>query len=110
MVAELMQETTIAPGWRPRPVFPGDDAFVGLAAQLAAQSELRSVSGNVVNLALPATHKHLADRAYSDKRKIALEQVSGRKLLLAFEVGEATETSLAARERRERGEARAAGG
>jgi acyl-CoA dehydrogenase len=36
MVA-VMQETTIAPGWRPRPVHPGDDAFVALAAELGAE-------------------------------------------------------------------------
>ena len=36
-----------------------------------------------------------------------LEQATGRKLLLAFEVGEATEGSLASRTAREREEARA---
>ena len=29
-----------------------------------------------MNLRLPATHKHLADRAYSDKLKAALEQAA----------------------------------
>ena len=80
--------------------------LTGLAAQLAANSELRSVEGHVVNLGLPATHKHLADRAYSDKLKAALEQATGRKLMLAFEVGESTPASLASKERRERDEAR----
>ena len=61
---------------------------------------------DVVNLALPATHKHLADRAYSDKLKAALELVTGRRWLLVFEVGDATPVSLAARERRERDETR----
>ena len=78
----------------------------GMAAQLAAQTELRAVDGHVVNLRLPATHKHLADRAYADKLKAALEQASGRKLMLAFEVGEAAPASLAAQEKRERDEAR----
>jgi DNA polymerase-3 subunit gamma/tau len=77
-----------------------------MAAQLAAQTELRAVDGHVVNLRLPATHKHLADRTYSDKLKAALEQAAGRKLMLAFEVGDAAPTSLAAKERRERSEAR----
>ena len=88
------------------PAFVSGLALTGLAAQLAAQSELRSVEGNVVNLGVPATHKHLADRAYSDKLKVALEQATGRKLILAFEVGEATPSSLAAKERREREQAR----
>jgi DNA polymerase-3 subunit gamma/tau len=78
----------------------------GMAAQLAAQTELRSVEGHVVNLRLPATHKHLADRAYSDKLKAALEQAAGRRLMLAFEVGDAATSSLAAKERRERAQAR----
>ena len=78
----------------------------GIAAQLAAQSELRSVDGRLVNLALPASHKHLADRAYSDKLQRALEQATGRKLMLAFEVGTELPDSLAAKERREREETR----
>jgi DNA polymerase-3 subunit gamma/tau len=80
--------------------------LTGMAAQLAAQTELRAVEGHVVNLRLPASHKHLADRAYADKLKAALEQASGRKLMLAFEVGEAAPTSLASQEKRERDEAR----
>jgi DNA polymerase-3 subunit gamma/tau len=77
-----------------------------MAAQLAAQTELKSIAGNVLTLALPAAHKHLADKGYADKLKAALEQASGRKLMLAFEVGEAAPASLAAQEKRERDEAR----
>jgi DNA polymerase-3 subunit gamma/tau len=78
-----------------------------MAAQLAAQAELKSIAGHVLTLALPATHKHLADRAYSDKLKSALEQATGRKLLLAFEVGAAADSSLAAQERRAKAEEKA---
>ena len=39
----------------------------------------------------------------------ALEAATGRKLLLAFEVGDATDASLAAQEKRERAEAKARG-
>jgi DNA polymerase-3 subunit gamma/tau len=101
--AELRSLPDDAAGW---PRFVAGLKLTGLAAQLAAQSELRSVDGHVVNLGLPASHKHLADRAYSDKLKVALEQATGRKLMLAFEVGEATPASLASQERREREEAR----
>jgi len=83
--------------------------LTGMAAQLAAQTELRAVAGNALTLALPASHKHLADKAYADKLKGALEAVVGRKLLLAFEVGDATDASLAAQERRARDEAKAKG-
>jgi DNA polymerase-3 subunit gamma/tau len=76
-----------------------------MAAQIAAQSELRSVRGNAVSLAIPASQKHLADRAYSDRLKAALDAATGRKLLLAFEIG-GGEGSLAAQEQRERAQAR----
>ena len=91
------------------PEFVAGLKLTGMGAQLAAQSELKSIRGNALSLAIPATHKHLADKAYADKLKAALESATGRKLLLAFEIGEASDDSLAARERRERDEARAQG-
>jgi DNA polymerase-3 subunit gamma/tau len=86
------------------PPFVASLELTGVVAQLAAQTELKGVAGHVVTLALPVSHKHLADRSYADKFKAALEAVTGRKLLLAFEVGTAAEASLAARDRRERAE------
>ncbi len=91
------------------PEFVASLKLTGMGAQLAAQSELKSIRGNALSLAIPATHKHLADKSYADKLKAALEAATGRKLLLAFEIGEASDGSLAARERREREEARAQG-
>ena len=91
---------------RCRPIRPpGRPSWRGLrlapmAAQLAAQTELKSVDGNVLTLALPATHKHLADKVYADKLKAALDQATGRKWMLAFEVGSRAETSLAAQKSR----------
>jgi DNA polymerase-3 subunit gamma/tau len=78
-----------------------------MAAQLAGQTELKSIEGNVVTLALPATHKHLADKAYSDRLKTALDAATGRKWMLAFEVGSKAESSLAAQRQREQAEAKA---
>ncbi len=89
------------------PAFVAQMKLSGMAAQLAAQTELKSISGNALTLALPAAFKHLADKAYSDKLKVALEQATGRKLLLAFEVGAPADSSLAATEKRERAEASA---
>jgi DNA polymerase-3 subunit gamma/tau len=89
------------------PGFVAALALTGMTAQLAAQSEWRGIAGATLTLALPAAHKHLADKAYADKLKAALERVSGRRLLLAFEVGEATPVSLAARQQNERDESRA---
>jgi DNA polymerase III subunit gamma/tau len=104
------EATTIAPlpedvaDW---PAFVARLKLPPIAAQLAAQTELKSIKGNVLTLALPVAHKHLADKAYSDKLKVALDQATGRKLLLAFEVGAAAETSLAAQEKRSRAEQKA---
>ena len=75
-----------------------------MAAQLAAQTELKSLDGNVLTLALPAAHKHLADKVYADKLKAALDQATGRKWMLAFEVGSAADASLAAQKRRAQAE------
>jgi DNA polymerase III subunit gamma/tau len=91
------------------PAFVAGLKLSGMAAQLAAQSELKSIRGNALSLAIPTTHKHLADKAYSDKLKAALEAATGRKLLVAYEIGETGERSLAAHERREREQARAQG-
>jgi DNA polymerase-3 subunit gamma/tau len=78
----------------------------GMAGELAAQTVLRKLEGAALTLALPASHKHLAGKAYADRLRSALEQATGRKLLLAFEVGEAVDDSLAARTARERAQAR----
>jgi DNA polymerase-3 subunit gamma/tau len=91
-------------GW---PAFVASLKLTGMAAQLAAQTEFKGLSGNVLSLALPVAHKHLADRAYADKLKAVLDQASGRKLLLAFEVGGPAETTLAAQEKRQRAEQQA---
>jgi DNA polymerase III subunit gamma/tau len=91
------------------PAFVARLRLSGMAAQLGAQSELGSVRGNALTLAIPASHKHLADKAYADKLKAALEATTGRKLLLAFEIGDSSDASLAAIERRERARAKAEG-
>ncbi|HEV8502717.1 MAG TPA: DNA polymerase III subunit gamma/tau [Casimicrobiaceae bacterium] len=88
------------------PAFVAALPLTGFAAQLAAQSEWRGVDGNTLTLALPVAHKHLADKAYADKLKAALEKACGRRLLLAFEVGAAADGSLASQREREREEAR----
>ena len=91
------------------PGFVASLKLTGMAAQLAAQTELKAINNNALTLALPVAHKHLADKVFADKLKAALELATGRRLLLAFEVGAATESSLAATEKRDRAEARAKG-
>jgi DNA polymerase III subunit gamma/tau len=89
------------------PAFVARLPLAPMAAQLAAQTELKSIEGNVLTLALPAAHKHLADKAYADRLKSALEQSTGRKWMLAFEVGSAADASLAAQKTREAAERKA---
>jgi DNA polymerase-3 subunit gamma/tau len=89
------------------PAFVSGLRLPPMAAQLAAQTELKSIQGNVLALALPVAHKHLADKAYADKLKAALDQATGRKLMLAFEVGSPADASLAAQKSREQAEQKA---
>ncbi|HQR10954.1 MAG TPA: DNA polymerase III subunit gamma/tau [Casimicrobiaceae bacterium] len=91
------------------PGFVASLKLTGMAAQLAAQTELKTINNNALTLALPVAHKHLTDKVFADKLKSALEAATGRRLLLAFEVGGATDSSLAATEKRKRDEARARG-
>ena len=79
----------------------------GIALQLAAQTELKATTGNEIVLGVPEAARHLTDKAYADKLKAALEQKLGRRVRLRFEVGDVTDTTLAAQEKRERETARA---
>ncbi len=81
--------------------------LTGMALQLASQSAWRGLDGNTLTLALPASHKHLADKAYADKLGAVLERACGRRVMLAFEVGESTAGSLASQREREREEDKA---
>ena len=99
--ARRARDATRAAAARPR----GDGRRSSRSLKLighGARSSPRRPSSKAIDgqrrstLALPVAHKHLADTAYSDKLKVALEQATGRKLLLAFEVGAPTEASLAA--------------
>ena len=71
----------------------------GMALQLAAQTELKAVVGNEFVLAIPEASRHLTDRAYGDKLKMAIEQFLGRRVRLRSR-------SAAARRRRGRQEKR----
>ena len=84
------------------PAFVAGLRLAPMAAQLAAQTELKSVEGNVLTLALPAAHKHLADKAVRRQAQGGARQATGRKWMLAFEVGSLAEASLAAQKRQSR--------
>ncbi len=102
IVAPLPQT---ADAWVP---FVASLKLSGIAGQLAAQSALVRCEGRMLTLAVPATHKHLVDPTYADRLRGALEQATGQKLKLAFEVADAAPTSLAAQVTRERAEQKTA--
>ena len=77
-------------------------AVTGAARELARNSELRRQDGNLYELALPKGLSHLADKAYQDKLRAALEQHLGRPVKVAVAFGETAGKTAAAREIGER--------
>ena len=89
------------PDW---PAFIAGMKLSGIALQLAAQTELKTISGNELVLAVPEASRHLTEKAYADKLKAALDEALGRRVRLRFDVGGAATASLAVLEKRERAE------
>ena len=87
------------------PAFVAGMKLSGIALQLAAQTELKSVAGNELLLTVPEASRHLTDKAYADKLKAALDEALRRRVRLRFDIGGASTASLAVLEKRERAEA-----
>ena len=64
--------------------------LTGMAKQLAQQSELKSFDGGSMELCVPPTAKHLAEKTYQDKLKGVLQEHFGRPIRLAVSVGGTT--------------------
>ena len=86
------------------PAFIAGMKLSGIALQLAAQTELKTIAGNELVLAVPEASRHLTDKAYADKLKAALDEALGRRVRLRFDVGGTATASLAVLEKRERAE------
>jgi DNA polymerase-3 subunit gamma/tau len=84
------------------PTFVAAMKLSGMALQLAAQTELKAVSGSEFVLMVPEPARHLTDPPYADTLRHAIGQALGRRVRLRFEIGGVAGTSLAAKERRER--------
>ena len=93
-----------AAGW---PGFVAGLKLGGVAGQLAAQTELLRCEGRELLLGLPEAQRHLTDRAYADKLRTAIEEATGAKLRITFEISSTADSSLAAQERRERADEKA---
>ena len=89
------------------PAFVAALKLSGMALQLAAQTELKTVAGSEFVLALPDASRHLADKPYTETLRAAVEQAMGRRVRLRFEFGAVAATSLAAQTKRERDAAQA---
>ena len=89
------------------PAFVASMKLSGIALQLAAQTELKVMTGNEIVLSIPEASRHLTDKAYADKLQLALEEALGKRLRLRFEFGAAATATLAAQEKRRRSEVQA---
>jgi len=70
----------------------------GAARELARHAELARFAGGVFELVVPKAMAHLADSAYRDKLRAALEKQLGQSLQVKVTAGEGRGASLAARE------------
>ena len=100
--AETMAQETPASFNGNWPAFVSSLNLVGLAGMLAKQCEFKSFNNGVLELVLPSTHRHLADKSYQEKLKAELTPRLGANIRLNIIIGGIVGTSLAAHEDRER--------
>jgi DNA polymerase-3 subunit gamma/tau len=76
----------------------------GMARMLAENCEYRAAEGDSVELAVPEAHKHLLEKAYTDKLQAALQEYFGRKLRVKISAGGSgnTPAEMATQERRKK--------
>jgi DNA polymerase-3 subunit gamma/tau len=76
--------------------------FNGMAGMLAKQCVFRSFADGILELALPAAQKHLAEKAFQEKLKSELLPHFGSNLRMNIRIGDVAGKSLAAVEDGER--------
>jgi DNA polymerase III subunit gamma/tau len=69
--------------------------LAGMERMLAHNCELVEWRDGSVRLRVPHVHRHLNDRAYQDRLKLALEQHCGGKIRLEIELGPVNGTTVA---------------
>ena len=84
------------------PAFVAGLNVSGMAGMLARQCEFISFNNGVLELTLPSSHKHLAEKSYQEKLKSELMPRLGHNLRMLIRIGESAGASLAAHEDRER--------
>ena len=78
--------------------------FNGMAGMLAKQCEFQSYADGILELTLPSTQKHLAEKAFQEKLKSELLPHFGANLRMNIRISDVAGKSLAAAEDRERSE------
>jgi DNA polymerase-3 subunit gamma/tau len=73
-----------------------------LAKQLAQKSELRNFDGESIELGLTFSDKHLAEKVYQDKLRVALKEHFGRAVTLRIVIGEISGNTAAVQAQSER--------
>ncbi|MGH8678140.1 MAG: DNA polymerase III subunit gamma/tau [Burkholderiales bacterium] len=81
----------------------GELGLGGMARMLADHCELKRYADGVLELAVPEAHRHLVEKAYTDRLQSALESTLGRKVRVHISIGGAGDTPAARadQERRE---------
>ena len=99
------QTSAAAPGTGFNGDWPGFIArlnFNGMAGMLAKQCEFQSFADGILELTLPSTQKHLAEKAFQEKLKSELLPHFGANLRMNIRISDVAGKSLAAAEDRER--------
>jgi len=102
----VARKRTEAKSEAPAAAQPADDwtalvgqlAVTGAARELARHAALKRSDGRAFELSVPKSKASLAERAYLDKLKAALEAHLGHAVVLKVSVGETNGASVAARE------------
>ena len=76
----------------------------GMAKMLAQNCALQAHSGDLFDLVLPSSARHLADRGYQEKLKAALETFLGAPVRLQVTIGEAAAATPVALQQQARAE------
>jgi DNA polymerase-3 subunit gamma/tau len=76
----------------------------GMAKMLAQHSELASYSSGGLELRIPEPHKHLLEKSYQEKLKLALNDYFGKHIPVTFTLGSGSGNTPAERDHREKQE------
>lgn len=96
--------TPFAGDW---PAYVASQNMSGMAGMLARQCAFKSFDGVLLELSVPDQHKHLAEKPYQDKLKVALAPQFGANVRLNIKIGGSAGVSLAATEDRARSQQQA---